>query len=728
MNWILPAIVSTLIGTLAISFVYSFLYLNERKDYLKIWAISWWLYAFRFMFSFLIQKYSPTHFLISIEQSASLLSGIFLLYGTLLFLDKKTVKKWGIIYIILQIWIISGVVLHFSYLYITLPTFLFMGIIYIETGVILFKDKTINNTEHKIAGVTFILWGIHKMNYPFLGTSVWFAPIGFFLGALFEFAIAFSFIFIYYKKNKEDLIRTLNEIKDKTFLLTETQKISHTGSWELNLADNKLIWSEETYRIFGIDDKSREINYEFFLRMVHPEDIKSVNDKYEQSLENNRESYELRHRIINQTTGETRFVFEKCVHICDDNGKICKAIGIVQDITELKKQEEEKELFERKMFQSQKMESIGQLSGGIAHDFNNQLSSILGYSELLSSKITDQQLKNYIGKIIKSVQNSSVLTKQLLSFARIGNYKKQVINLVPVVEDVIDILNHSLDKRVKIKKELNLLDANINGDYTNIQNAVLNIALNSKDAIHGTGEIFFEIGLINIETRKELQHGFEVGPGNYVKLRITDNGSGMTAETLGRIFEPFFTTKKVGKGTGMGLASVFGIIKSHDGAIEVKSEVNIGTEFIIYLPWISKSEITINDNKNESSRHFQNQLSVLIIDDNIEYSIMLKEHLEDSGHIVKLVNNGLDGLGYFSNRYSNIDLVVLDYMMPDISGKEVYDKIKSIKPDQKVILSSGYSTNENDIAEMINDGCITLQKPFSIIKFDKIIEKINKQL
>ncbi len=726
MNWILPAILSTLVGTVAISLVYTFLFLNEKKDYLGIWAAGWWLYAVRFVFSFLIQKYSPSHLFISIEQSASLLSGIFLLHGTLLFLGKKSIKKWLFICIALQLWIIISILFHYSYIYITLPTFLFLGIIYIETGIIFFRDHTINNAEHKAAGLTFILWGIHKMNYPFLRTVIWFAPVGFFMGTLFEFIIAFSFIFIYYKKNKEDLIKKVNEINGKSFLLSETQKISHTGSWELNVKENRLTWSDETYRIFGIKDKSKELNYELFMTMVHPEDIKKVNDTYMQSLEQNKDSYELEHRIINRETGDTRIVFEKCIHMRDDYGKVINSIGIVQDITEIKLQEEEKKEFERKMFQIQKMESIGQLSGGIAHDFNNQLAAIMGYSELLKKKLDDPQLIKYIDKMIKVLENSSLLTRQLLSFARKGNYNKKTINIVNIVDDVIDILNHSVDKRITTERKFDLHDAYINGDYTNIQNAVLNIALNSRDAIEGKGKILFQITSEAFDRENNFENGFLISPGNYIKLKIIDTGYGMNKETLGRIFEPFFTTKTVGKGTGMGLASVFGIIKSHNGAIEVKSELNKGTEFSLYLPCIENSSTGMKDPEIFSIReNFQKKLSVLIIDDNMEFAEVLKEHLEQAGHNARIFNSGTSGIEYFFEKYRNTDIVVLDYMMPDMTGKEVYDELKLIKPDQKFILSSGYNTNENDIVQMINEGCIPLNKPFSIKEFNHILNDFN---
>jgi PAS domain S-box-containing protein len=261
--------------------------------------------------------------------------------------------------------------------------------------------------------------------------------------------------------------------------------------------------------------------------------------------------------------------------------------SVCRDITPTLKAEKEKEHLREQLFQSQKMESIGKLAGGIAHDYNNQLTGIMGYADLIQPGLDDETILTYAAKIRKGAQNGAKLTHQLLSFARKGNFSQERINLNDILDEVKGILTHTIDRRIYIEDTRNIVSPTIKGDPHQIQNAILNIALNARDAITGIGHITFKTDLVD---RKEntADSPLNLKPGRYISLSIKDDGSGMDESVKKNIFEPFFTTKKMGKGTGMGLSAAFGTVKHHGGDIFVESTPGSGSNFHIFLPLFEK--------------------------------------------------------------------------------------------------------------------------------------------
>lgn len=246
--------------------------------------------------------------------------------------------------------------------------------------------------------------------------------------------------------------------------------------------------------------------------------------------------------------------------------------------------EAQKEKLQEQLAHAQKMESIGQLAGGIAHDYNNQLTGILGNAELLLLNLTDEKLKRFAENICKGALNGAQLTQQLLSFARKGQYLQESIDIDSIIEEVAGILEHTIDKRIQIKLEKSEKKLSVLGDRHTIQNALLNIALNARDAITETGVIRFETSVLEIKENKRDQL-FNLIPGKYVCMSIVDDGCGMTEDVKKHIFEPFYTTKDVGKGTGMGLSASYGAIESHGGGLFVESNPGFGSSFYVLLPY-----------------------------------------------------------------------------------------------------------------------------------------------
>lgn len=383
-----------------------------------------------------------------------------------------------------------------------------------------------------------------------------------------------------------------------------------------------------------------------------------------------------------------------------------------EDITERKRLEDQ-------LIHAQKMEAIGTLAGGIAHDFNNLLMGIQGRTSLMLMDIGPSHphftYLNHIEDIVKSGAN---LTKQLLGFARRGKYDEKLTNLNELIQKSMEMFVRTR-KEIKVvqkfKKDLWMVEV----DQGQIEQVLLNMYVNAWHAMPGGGTLYLTTE--NIVISKEDEKLQSLKPGEYVLVSITDTGVGMDKETSSRIFEPFFTTKEIGSGTGLGLASAYGIILNHNGVINVYSEQGVGTTFKIYLPAsVKKTEQT----EELSEGIAMGTETVLLVDDEDIVVEVGRKILERFGYKVLTARNGVEAIEVFKS-HSNIDIVILDMIMPEMGGGETYDRLKEIRPDIKVILASGYSV-EGRAQEILKRGCnCFVQKPFDI---NDISQKIREVL
>jgi PAS domain S-box-containing protein len=369
------------------------------------------------------------------------------------------------------------------------------------------------------------------------------------------------------------------------------------------------------------------------------------------------------------------------------------------DITERKKLEEQ-------LLQAQKMEAVGQLAGGIAHDFNNLLTAIIGYGNLLQMDMSkNDPLRADVDQILTAAQRAASLTRALLAFSR-----KQIINPMPInLDQIIGALEKLLSRIIGEDIELSTLltdeDLTVMADGTQMEQVLMNLATNARDAMPDGGILTIRTELVKFDYEYIKAHGYGM-PGSYALISVEDTGQGMDVETRERIFEPFYTTKEVGKGTGLGLAMVYGIIKQHDGYINVYSEPGKGTTFKIYLPLIrSKVE---EEKPADLSAVERGTETVLVAEDDVQVRDLTKRVLEGSGYQVMEAENGEEAMRVFNENKDKIQLLILDVIMPKKNGKEVYDEIKKTKPDIKAIFASGYN------AEVIHKKGI-LEKGFSFI-------------
>ena len=420
-----------------------------------------------------------------------------------------------------------------------------------------------------------------------------------------------------------------------------------------------------------------------------------------------------------------RFIHARASGIWDEEQKLVGFVLMLRDITEHKRAEEEKKNLEARLRQVQKMEAIGTLAGGVAHDFNNMLTGIQGNVSLMLLDL-DPEHPHYkrLKSIEKQVQGGARLTSDLLGYARKGKYEVKPIDLNEIVKQTSDAFGRT-KREITIRRELAQDLSAIKADQGQIEQVLLNLYINAADAMPDGGQLILKT--MNTTHKHIKSPLYEPSPGNYVLLRVTDTGSGIDKETMERIFEPFFTTKNMGKGTGLGLASVYGIIKAHGGYIDVESKKDHGTTFSIYLPESGKEvqELVV---KTPVGKTIKGTEIVLLVDDEEAILEVGKDLLEAVGYRVLLARDGKEAIEVYRKNQDEIDIVVLDMVMPTMGGGKAYDKMKEINPKVKVLLSSGYSI-DGEAAEILKRGCKSfIQKPFMINVLAKEIRDIlNKK-
>jgi PAS domain S-box-containing protein len=360
--------------------------------------------------------------------------------------------------------------------------------------------------------------------------------------------------------------------------LEKAQEVAHIGSWVAEFdGSNLLSWSAELYRIFGISVGDFSGTSKAFLALVHPDDVEMVRAASVAAIEG-RQPYEVEHRIITGD-GRTRWVREKADVICDDDNRPIRMIGTAQDITDRRQ-------LELQLRHSQKMEAIGRLAGGVAHDFNNALTTISGYTELvLGALAADHPARADVEEIRRAAARAGSVTRQLLTFSRREPIELRAVDLNKVVAGLSRLFERALGNNVLFRTVLTPTLPLIKGDPGQIEQAIVNLSANARDAMPAGGELIIRTFVEDVDEACARTHE-PMPEGCFVVLSVTDTGHGFDRETQAQIFDPFFTTKAVGKGTGLGLATVYGSVKQSGGFIFVESEVGSGTTFRLYFPAI----------------------------------------------------------------------------------------------------------------------------------------------
>jgi len=449
-----------------------------------------------------------------------------------------------------------------------------------------------------------------------------------------------------------------------------------------------------------------------FANFIHPEDRDMVLDMHQRRLAGEEIPATYSFRIINRD-GEELWVQLNTVLI-KWSAKPA-TLNFIREITKQKK-------LEAQLQQAIKMEAIGTLAGGMAHDFNNLLMSVQGNASLMLLD-TDSGHPHYerLKNIEQSVRSGAALTKQLLGISKGGKYEVKPTYLNELIKSSLNMFGRTkkeITTHAKYQKDIWPVDL----DQSQIEQVLLNLYVNAWQAMPGEGEIYLQTE--NVTLDEKFVRPYNIGPGKYVKISVTDTGVGMDERTMERIFDPFFTTKEIGRGTGLGLASVYGIIKSHGGIIKVDSKRGEGTTFTIYLP---ASEKEPKSEKDLPKKVLKGTETILLVDDEDMIINVGQEILIKLGYKVLIARSGKEALEVYKENQDKIDMIILDIIMPDMGGVETYDRMKEINPDITVLLSSGYSINAQ-VFDILKKGCNGfIQKPFDIKELSQKLREILKQ-
>ena len=640
--------------------------------------------------------------------------------------------------------------------------------------------------------------------------------------------------------------RTEAALRESEERLNRAQEIAHLGSWELDLVKNRLIWSDEVYRIFGLEPQEFGATYEAFLEAVHSDDRAAVDAAYSGSLMEGRDTYEIEHRVVRKSSDEIRLVYERCQHLRDATGRIVRSFGMVHDITNRKRADEalreseekyrsivedmpamicrflpdgtltfvnreycryfaredheligenffqfvpkdeheqvrnhfkslsaaapvvtyehkvqapdgairwqrwtdralldqrgrvveyqsignditerklalaEKAELERQLQQAHKMEAIGTLAGGIAHDFNNLLQAVLGYAQvLLSAKTEDHPDCSKLRTIVSAAERGAQLVRELLTFSRSMESDRRPLNLNQEVLTLSTLFKGTFPKMIKVELDLAENLATINADPAQVEQVIMNLAVNARDAMPKGGKLIIRTENVTPDEEFSRLHP-EAIPCDYVSLTVTDTGHGMDEETLARIFEPFFTTKEFGKGAGLGLAIVYGIVKSHKGLMICSSQTGKGTTFKVYFPQ-AEGQTQQEQSANIDAPLERGTETILIVDDEEMIRDLWLEMGGNAGYRVIAAADGESALELYRKEKDRVGLIVLDLMMPGMGGIRCLEELRRINPKARILVASGHIDGEFMKQAMSLGAKGHISKPFDLSRTLKAV-------
>lgn len=535
-------------------------------------------------------------------------------------------------------------------------------------------------------------------------------------GKMFPMEISLSIINI---DEEIFFIATVNDIADKKRTEVEIKMLAHAmrsineGLAIVDLKGNVIFTNEIMYQIFGY--KNNEFKSNNFTRFFCKSDAKRFEDEVIPVTLKNRWEGEM--TAIKNDGQEFPFYFSTSA-IGDDSGNPILIICVGRDISERK-------YLEDQLRHAQKMEAIGQLAGGVAHDFNNLLIVISGYSNNLLKNIRkdDSNYKNIL-QISKAADRAASLTRQLLAFSRKQILQPKLLDLNNLINDTEKMLKRLIGENINLSTVLSSDTRKIQADPGQIEQVIMNLVVNARDAMPDGGNLEIKTENIIIREKEEGEYN-KITPGEFVQLKISDTGVGMSEKTKERIFEPFFTTKEKGKGTGLGLSTVYGIIEQSGFHILVSSTKNVGTSFSILIPVAAQPEIGTGEIEIKSKPNdiFGTE-TLLVVEDEEQVRELVIEMLETHGYKVLQATNGKEAIKVYNQQRDSINLILTDVVMPEMGGKKLIQSLTNFKEGTKVLYMSGYTDNAIDEQGILEPGTQFIQKPFSPLDLLKKIREI----
>jgi PAS domain S-box-containing protein len=457
--------------------------------------------------------------------------------------------------------------------------------------------------------------------------------------------------------------------------------------------------NERTFELFGFDREELEnFAFDILVTDVQPFTLEYVRAHMRKTVEEGPQVFEW---LCRRKGGDNAWV-EVSLRLTEIGGQK-RILAMVRDIGDRKRMEEQ-------LFQAEKLQAVGTLASGVAHDFNNQLTGIIGWTDLIRDRINDDpDLETATNNILTSAKRASDLTAQLLAFARKGKFESKPLDVHVLIREVTGLLTHTIDKRISIETKLEAEAPYTTGDPSQLQNAVLNLGVNARDAMPQGGRMVFATRNLDLDRDQELCRRWKLEPGPFVEISVSDTGDGMDAQTLKSIFEPFFTTKKATKGTGLGLAAVYGTVNSHQGCIDVASIPGEGSTFRIILPVGNPPASAAPADGRFRTRGTGR---ILVIDDEEILIKTVSAILHKEGYEIVTCTDSSEGLEVFRFSPEEFDLILLDMIMPGMNGPEVFNALREIDPEVAVLLMSGATANY-EVQELADAGASGfLAKPF----------------
>jgi PAS domain S-box-containing protein len=496
-----------------------------------------------------------------------------------------------------------------------------------------------------------------------------------------------------------ELQSAVDQLRVSESRLAEAQEVARIGGWEFNVPENRVWWSDELYRMYGVDPASFRPSYDAFLALVHPDDRSMVHRIISESL-GNAHPFDFEHRIVH-AGGQVPIMLAKGRAVRGDDGQVVRLLGTAQDITERKG-------LEGHLRQAQKMEAVGILASGVAHDFNNLLTAISGYTDLVLESLGDSPQRADLQEVLKATGRAGALTRQLLAFSRKQVLQLKVLDVNVLVANIGKLLARTIPESIELVLDLDPVLEAVKADATHLEQVLLNLAVNARDAMPHGGQLRLATKVVDVD-RLWAQQYPPMTAGRYVRLVVSDTGTGMTPATQAHIFEPFFTTKGEGQGTGLGLSTAYGIVKQSDGFIWVTSELGRGTGFEIYLPVVhapldSLAAIDARPLVGGSE-------TILFAEDDGAVRRLARHVLTSYGYSVLDARDGEEALAIAARHNGTIDLLVADVIMPGLSGPDLAERLTRTIPGMKVLYTSGYAESATRRLG-VKEGLSLLSKPF----------------
>jgi PAS domain S-box-containing protein len=505
--------------------------------------------------------------------------------------------------------------------------------------------------------------------------------------------------------------RALRENEDRTSFALAAAGM---GVWEVESATNRMSWSDTMAPVFGLTPDQAPTTTEEFFQLIHPSDRDEVEASVGRAVAGE-SAYAVEFRTI-WPDGGTHWVSGSAKTSPGRNGKSHGLLGIGIDITARKS-------LEAQLRQAQKLDAIGQLAGGVAHDFNNLLTAILGYGNLVIDTFdADDRRRSDMQEVIKAGERAATLTRQLLAFSRQSVLQPVAVDLNALVTGIRRMLGRLIGEQINLVTVLAPNLHIVRADPGQLEQVVMNLVLNARDAMPVGGRVAIETANVELDESHTMRHK-PIHPGSYVRLAVRDAGVGMSEETKRRLFEPFFTTKEPGKGTGLGLATVYGIVKQSGGHIGVDSEPGAGTTFTVYLP-IADTDQAVPSPDSSHDVTATGTETVFVVEDEEAVRFLTRVILEKAGYRVFDAPNPKEAEALFEESPTLFDLLVADVIMPGSSGPKLFERLAQRRPELKVLYVSGYTHDAIAHHGQLDPGIEFLQKPFTADELNRKVREV----